>query len=96
MTTQTARQARFDQAHARMKSISEKLGIEYLGESPNHPIFKRGYTIVSGGYTSTSANGAGNSKVPSNSTATGTDWTGVECAEKAKRLVTNTCQKGKR
>ena len=38
-----------NQLHALMKSISEEEGIGYLGDSPDHPIYKRGYTMTSTG-----------------------------------------------
>ena len=38
-----------NQLRALLKSISEEQGIGYLGDSPDHPIYKRGYTMTSTG-----------------------------------------------
>ena len=31
---------------AAIKAHCEKLGIEYIGDQPDHPVFKRGYSIT--------------------------------------------------
>jgi len=33
-------------SEADIKAHCEKLGIEYIGDQPDHPVFKRGYSIT--------------------------------------------------